>query len=223
LSVGELPQAISAVVEAAFAYGGGEVIAPVAGLAASVVTRYLIGRHERAHRILRSQLRLAGANESDFRDSEQLAAAGVRFFRAAREQAADENLRLLAQAMVGLARRHELWSSEFLKYAEIIAPLSRDELILIGALMTEDLDATARGPNLRTEIWRAVVDKLTREGIFRIAEEVPAVAARAQRSGLIVYMAGFDGGFYQLTPLGRDIRDVVDVDAVIREAPQADG
>jgi len=39
-------------------------------------------------------------------------------FARGRDQAADENLHLLAQAMLGLARRHTLWASDFLKIAD---------------------------------------------------------------------------------------------------------
>jgi hypothetical protein len=105
---------------------------PRCSLATTTIGRYLLGRHERARDILRSQLEQAGASEQDFRDADQLAAAGVRYMRAARDQAADENLRTLAQAMIGLARRSELWATDFLKYAELLVPLSQDELILLS-------------------------------------------------------------------------------------------
>jgi hypothetical protein len=141
-----IPEAIGAVIEGVCVYGEGE--APIAGFATGAVLRYLLGRQDTARGTLRSQLERSGVTAADFKDTEQLAAAALRYMRAARDQAADENLRVLAQAMVGLARRYELWASDFLRYAEILAPLSRDELILIGTLMKEDQEfyTTPRPP-----------------------------------------------------------------------------
>jgi hypothetical protein len=181
----------------------------------TTVARYLLGRQEAAVGILRSELERSGATAADFKDVEQLAAAAVRYHRAARDQAADENLRILAQAMIGLARRDELWASDFLKYAEILAPLSRDELILIGRLMVEDASfyATPRPPNSGAGLWKIVADDAV--AIFSSAEYVAAVAARAQRSGLIVPITGYGGTTYELSPIGREVRGVVDIAAAM--------
>jgi hypothetical protein len=110
-----VPEAIGAVIEAVFIHGRGEMVAPFAGLAAKAVSQYLLGRLNTAHDILRSALERNGVTSEDFRNAEQFAAVALRYVRAARDQAANENLRILAQAMVGLSRRHELWASDFLR------------------------------------------------------------------------------------------------------------
>jgi hypothetical protein len=120
-----IPDAIGAFIETAFVYGKAEVAAPVAGLATAAILRYLTGKLDTARNILRSQLERAGVTAADFRDAEQFGAAALRYIRAARDQTADENLRILAQAMVGLARRRVLWASDFLKFAEVLAPPQR--------------------------------------------------------------------------------------------------
>ena len=222
-----LPEAISAAIEAALIWSGLEILAPGARFATTTIGRYLLGRHERARDILRSQLELAGASEQDFRDADQIAAAGVRYMRAARDQAADENLRILAQAMIGLARRAELWASDFLKYAELLAPLSRDELILLGLVMTEHARfySTPRPQNSEADVWYSVMGKAL-ESFPRI-DYVSAVAARAQRSGLIIPFTGRDAAGhhvalraqseaqYKLSPIGIALRQIVDIPAAL--------
>lgn len=209
------PEAIGAIVHTGFGWAGLETVAPVAGFVAGAVSRYLLRRESRSKEILRSELERAGATAEDFKDTEQLAAAALRYGRAARDQAADENLRILSMAMIGLARRSELWASDFLKFAEIIAPLSRDELILIGRLMAEDsaFHATPRPPNSAADLWTIVRDGLV--GVFPTVEHVLAIAARAQRSGLITPITGIGGTFYDLSPMGRELRLVVDVELAV--------
>ncbi len=184
-------------------------IAPGAGFATSAVARYLLARQAAAAGILRSQLERAGATAADFRDSDQLAAAAVRYTRAARDQAADENLTLLAQAMIGIARQQQLWASDFLKYAEILAPLSRDELILIGR--------TPEEPDKRPTVWHMVTTSSKLSGLFPDNEYLEAVAGRAQRSGLILPKTGWGTPIYELSPIGRAVRGIVDIDAALRE------
>ena len=133
-----IPEAIRETIETAFVWAKAEVLAPGAGFVATAVVQYLLGRQEAARGILRSELERAGASVADFKDVDQLAAAAVRYHRAARDQAADANLRILAQAMIGLARRDELWASDFLKYADILSPLNRDELVLLVKIMEAD-------------------------------------------------------------------------------------
>ncbi len=194
-------------------------IAPGAGFATSAVARYLLARQRTAAGILRSQLERAGATAADFRDSDQLAAAAVRYTRAARDQAADENLTLLAQAMIGIARQQQLWASDFLKYAEILAPLSRDELILIGRMMAEDSawHRSPEEPDKRPTVWHMVTTSSKLSGLFPDNEYLEAVAGRAQRSGLILPKTGWGTPIYELSPIGRAVRGIVDIDAALRE------
>jgi hypothetical protein len=202
-----IPEAIRATIETVFTWSKFEILAPGAGFAAAAIGRYLLGRAERAQGILRSALERAGATSEDFRDAAQLAAAALRYTRAARDQAADENLRILAQAMIGLARRQELWASGFLKYAEILAPLSRDD-----RLMAEDAKLAIPPPPGSTELWRTIK---TLE-LFPSEQYLAAVAVRAQRSGLINPITGWDGTHYELSPIGRELREIVDIPAVLQ-------
>jgi hypothetical protein len=207
-----IPEAIRTIIESVLTWSKFETLAPSAGFAAAAIGRYLFARQERSEGILRSALERAGATAQDFKDAEQFAAGALRYVRAARDQAADENLRILAQAMIGLARRQELWASDFLKYAEIIAPLSRDELMLIGWLMAEDAKLATPPPPGSADLWRV----LNTSGLFPSPQYLAAVAARAQRSGLISPITGLDGTQYELSPIGREVRSIVDIPAALR-------
>jgi hypothetical protein len=192
-----------------------------AGFVATAVARYLLARQEAARGILRSELERAGVSVADFKDLDQLAAAAVRYHRAARDQAADANLRILGQAMIGLARRHELWASDFLKYADILAPLSRDELVLLGKIMEADRQQPPADMFMAEEldrVWYPVMrDSIS---IFGTAPNVYATAAQAARSGLIVPViftrAGISMPDYALSPLGREVRSIVDIPAALQ-------
>jgi len=218
-----LPELVRATVETAFAWAKAELLAPSAGLVGSAIASYLLNRQGSARTILRSELERAGATAHDFKDAEQFAAAAVRYTRAVRDQAADENLRILAQAMVGLARHHEVWASDFLKYADILAPLSRDELIFIGGLMAEDAKfyATPRPPESGGDLWKLVIDRLVQSppatSPLPSLKHLYSTAARATRSGLILFVTGnFAGTYYELSPMGRELREFVDIESVLR-------
>lgn len=216
-----LPATIGVTIEMAAVWLGHEILAPGVGFAASAVAQYLFHRGDIATTILRSELERAGAE--DFQDAEQFAAAAVRYMRAARDQAANENLTILAQAMIGCARRQELWASDFLRYADILAPLSRDELILIGVAFVEDKtfedQPRPEAPPVAVafELWKTIVDKAAPK--LGGSQSVWATAAQAQRSGIVTLEAGgFGGVWFSVSPLGRRIRDIVDIDRAVSEA-----
>jgi len=215
-------EGVGAATEMAAIWLGMETAAPGAGFAATAITKLLTGRGKKGKEILRSELKRAGATARDFRDAEQLAQAAWRYARAVRDQAAVENLRILAQAMIGCARRAELWASDFLKYADILAPLSHDELNLIGIMMAEDkaFYSTPRPPNSEGAFWLWVIETAVKApplaGTFESIEYLNAVAARAVRSGLILPIAGFDGTSYALSPIGKKVREFVNIESALR-------
>jgi hypothetical protein len=119
--------------------------------------------------------------------------------------------------MIGVARRGELWATDFLKYADILALLSRDELILLGRLMVDDLDfySSPRPPNSGPNLWKQVIVSLI--PTFPTKEDVADVAAGAQRSGFLVPITGLDGTHYGLSPEGRSVRQIVDIRAALSQ------
>lgn len=194
-----------------------DIAAPFAGLAANAATTYLTRRFDRGGEILKDEFSRRSAHAADLRDADQLAAAAIRYTRAIKEQAADENLYLLAQAMLGCARRHELWASDFLMHADVLASLTRDELLLIGLIMAEDKrwNEMNESPDARPTVWHMVTSSAL-AGIFPDDRYVQSVAARAQRSGYILALSGWGSMVYELSPIGREVRDLVDIEAALQ-------
>lgn len=213
-----LPDFVGATVETVFTFAGQELAAPIAGLAASSLAAYLSDRYHAAKSILLSELQRAGASAADFRDAQEFAAAAFRYTRAARDQTADENLRLLAQAMIGLARRERLWASDFLKYADILSSLSREEIIVIGKLMAADAEAHSPEDNAgQSHVWLKVKQQLldhNNSDRFLSEEYLETIAKRGQRSGLIMPAGTWARGYY-LSPIGRQVREFVDIEAAL--------
>jgi hypothetical protein len=143
-------------------------------------------------------------------------AGSYRYARAVRDQTAEENLRLLVQAMHGLAAREELWVSDFLKFADILAALSRDEIILIGRMMAEDAAWARRAEPMeeRPSVWHLVtISELG--GLFESEAYLTATAGRAVRSGLIIAQTGWGSLVFELSPQGRQAREFLNIDAAL--------
>jgi hypothetical protein len=155
----------------------------------------------------------------------------VRYLRAAREGAARLNLRLLAKAIAGKLQSGRLVADEFLQYAEALASLSRDEIIVIGTMYkmwaahqalaaTDPAEASRRYP----DPWPLTLKYLIEKGITE--ELVITGAARAQRSGLIYGLSTSietistyepkkttTPFIYRVSPLLIDLGKTVDFDA----------
>jgi len=199
-----------------------DVLGPVAGLAGAAIADYLNNRFLKAETIARDELARKGPlTPKYFRNDSQLSAAVWRYTRAVRDQAADENLRLLAQVMRELPSRHELWATEFLKYADILAPLIRDELILIGRIMAfdEEWNSEARVKDEKPNVLHMIQNSDLVPGVFESEDHVLAIAGRALRSGLIIAKSGWGTLVYELSPLGRKVRSLVNIEDAIQRSP----
>jgi len=101
-------------------------------------------RLDTAREILLEELRRCEKSLHEIGEVEEVAAITYRFARAAQEGTARLNLRLMAKVIAGQARLGTLVANEFLYYADIIASLRREEIILITTLHkhAKDQDAT---------------------------------------------------------------------------------
>jgi hypothetical protein len=177
-----LPEIIGALVSDAFELTGSHG-GSVAGLA---IGRYFRRRVEQARDILIEELRHANISDVQAASEDDAIAVIVRYLRAAREGAARLNLLLLARAIVGQLQSGTLVADEFLQYAEALASLSREEIVVIGTMYklwsTHEASASAN-PRAAASLWEETVRELMSGGMS--AELVITTAARAQRSGLI--------------------------------------
>ncbi|MGH6881164.1 hypothetical protein [Hypericibacter sp.] len=207
-----MAEATGVVVETALIGVGHDAYAPMAGAASRAVVSYLETRFRVARDIIEDEFRVAGVTDGHFHDDQQLAAGAYRYARAVRDQSADENLRLLAQAMVGLARRDKAWVSDFLKFADILAPLSRDEIVFVGILVAAD---SKNNDMPEPKPGAADLAKSALAEAFGDDDLTQAIAGRSLRSGLVIAKTGWGSLIYVISPLGREVRDLINVDRAL--------
>jgi hypothetical protein len=210
-----LPEIIGALVSDAFeisGWHGGSV-------AGTAITRYFRRRAEQARDILFEEMRQEKIFDVQAASEDDAIAVIVRYLRAAREGTARLNLRLLAKAIAGKLRSGNLVADEFLQYAEVLATLTRDEIILLGT-MYRYLKAPPRTGF--QDPWTLTLRELTGSGLEH--EFIFTVAAKALRSGLLYPMfgaGGLGGGQYgalsfRVSPLFAELGETVDFDDALR-------
>lgn len=102
------------------------------GTAIQIYQDILDKRAQDAMEILFSEIR-----QGDFSDVDQNDAVSIiaRFQRDAMEGVAKNNLRLMARVINGMAEKKVLKAPSFLKYANIIASLTEDEIMVLGTMI----------------------------------------------------------------------------------------
>jgi hypothetical protein len=226
-----LPEIIGALVSDAFELSGTHG----GSVAGAVIGRYFRRRGEQARDILFEELRRANISDAQAASEDDAIAVIVRYLRAAREGTARLNLRLLAKVIVGQVGSGRLVADEFLQYAEALASLSREEIMVIGTMYRmwaahQALAATDPGAAIERygerygRLWSLTLHELTQKGMSE--ELVITGAAKAQRTGLIYGLSLPPGTsevqndfFYRVSPLLAELGKTVDFeDAFRREA-----
>lgn len=154
-------------------------------------------------------------------------AAVYRYYRAAQEGAARINLRLLAQCIAGRVVHSKLRADEFLYYAEIIASLRRNEIILLASAIRHHADyereRIAQGltefdaDGKLVSVHRRVVQELRQDYSFTSATEITAFAVALQRTGLIFVETVMDGLRMKPSPQLEDLHRLVNIEAALNK------
>jgi len=111
-----------------------------------------------------------------------------RFLRSAQEGAARLNLRLLAAVFAGQVRERAIAADDFLYYADMLASLRRDEIILLGALLRTSATHPSRPEDdfsVKMAANHAARHQLV-PSVFSDNEHFNAVANSLQRTGLLL-------------------------------------
>lgn len=178
-----LPDVIAAITADAMALAK----LPGSSLAAVAIGSFLRRRDEQARDILFEELRTGSIDPPKVISADDTIAVVYRYLRAAREGAARINLRLLAKAIAGQYRLGHLVADEFLAQADVLATLTRDEIIVIGALYRvylEQMTEHANNPQLEFENpWTVAKRRLTSNGMD--GDVVRTAITMAQRTGLL--------------------------------------
>jgi hypothetical protein len=149
----------------------------------------------------------------------------VRYLRAAHEGCARLNLRQLAKVIAGKLQTGRLVADEFFQYAEALALLSREEIVVIGMLYRVWWGSPHVSPRGAADTWDITIRGLTRDGMS--TERVISAAASAQRSGLIYGLSAPIGVLqasdlesstvYRVSPLLQDLGNSIDFEDALRK------
>jgi len=183
----QLPESLSAIgseLLTALGLPGGSVL----GVALSSLFRK---RLEQAREILLEELRRGDKKLTDVGEVEEAAAIIYRYGRAAQEGAARLNLRLMAKVIAGQAQIGNLVADDFLYYADMLASLRREEIILIATLHRNQT-LTEQGTLDELQTWTKSLEELV-PLLFSSESEMLAVAQGAARTGFVTSGVTFDG------------------------------
>jgi hypothetical protein len=178
-------------------------------------------RVEVARDILLDELR-GGDKTLAAAEIEEVAAILYRYMRAAQEGGARLNLRLMAKVIAGQAHRGNLLADEFLYYADMLASLRREEVLVLGTLYRHwQSDSVQRAEeNTRPDAAMTAAKEELIPNIFRDEEEFLATLEAATRTGLVTYISGF-GRVYRVSPLMNRLYALAPLEAAVKAEPTA--
>lgn len=217
----QLPALLSAVVGDAFGVGGW-LMGNLAGAGFAVAVQQVQRRRaERARDILLDELR-RGEKTLSLPEVEEAAAVLLRYGRAAQEGAARLNLRLMAKVIAGQVHQQALYADEFLRHADVIAGLRREEVILLGALQrhwtADTLRALANDHDRMNEAKRLMIAELIPVPFMDVAE-LAATEDAVVRTGFLFGTATFGGTIYRPTRAFERICTLVPFEAALEAEP----
>jgi len=168
---------------------------PAGGVASEALKALFKKRSDAAREIMlyeisRGQIRF---NQADMEES---VAIVYRYLRAAQEGAARINLTLLAQVLSGQARLGLVKADDFLYYADILTPMLRDEILLIGCILRH-WEAAIEQEQSPTERMRTATINSQKDlipDVFEDLAEFRAVADGLRRTGFLSIQATAGGG-----------------------------
>lgn len=189
-----------------------------------LLNQLLRKRAERAREVLITELRHGRATLFDV-DPEEAVSVVYRYFRAATEGAARLNLGLLGSCIANGTGRDSLRADEFLRWADALASLSREEIHLLACLRAvgdwSRQEATDWSPNSWMD---RVANRMTAHFGYSHMETLAAFAALT-RTGCVAFGPPRGGMTYTNTPVFHELMRLVDVEGAIvrhsggRESP----
>jgi hypothetical protein len=213
-----LPELLSAVVSDGVSLAS-QPGGAVAGFAFSAALSGLFERRmAKAREILLKELRLGEKRLPPAQIDEGVAIV-YRYFRAAQEGAARLNLRLMAQTVAGQARLESLSADEFLRDADMIASLRREEVFLLAKLFhawnSDWLSKEQEGFQMESAMAWVAAELVP--SVFHDRDEVDATAAAITRTGLLKIMPAIGASVYMPTVLLNKLMSKCDLEAALKK------
>lgn len=192
-----------------------------AGAAISAaIDRLMKSRQERARQILLEEIGSGARAPNDPGDIDEFVAIIYRYLTKACEGAARINLRLMARVMKGQLEDGGLYASEFLRYSELLASLTREEVILLATRYRCAKSFRAAHPRtdwsdtsmINKEVATALVPS-----VFPDAQHIQYALTALQRTGLVWPAAATAGGgfVWQDTPLLEKIASLARLEDIV--------
>lgn len=143
-------------------------------------------RRREAINVLITELHKGGLDAMQFsqEEADEFVQILLRFRDAVEKGTARDNLRFLAQVVVGAKRKQALTFDKFQKWANILESLTRDEILLLGTVICV---VKARGPN--DGFWSQLL--LEAAPIFMTEDKTESLSAALTRTGLILPASGY--------------------------------
>ena len=198
--------------------------------AALAIQKLIEARLNAAREILLDEIALGVRPASDVVNEDEIAAIAYRFYRAAQEGAARLNLRLLAQCAAGKIAAAVLRADEFLHYADILASLKREEVVLLGSAIRHQKDferekaeqaegSTGEAESNVASIHKRVSDELVSSTMFPTRDHLLTCMGSLQRTGLILLASGYGALVMVPSPRLAEIESLIDVEAALKKEP----
>jgi len=183
----------------------------------SAIASYLRRQSEAARDILLEEFRLGNIDRIELASEDELGGILFRYFNAIRDNAARLNLRLMAKVMVGQAQRDRLYADEFSRYSNMLASLSRDEVLVVSKVhqYTKDIMTRRRLNGLADEFDKKLINDLV-PSHFLNEEYLLAVCMAASRSGLLIETTDYITFRFLSTPLMDEIAQLADFQDTLR-------
>ncbi len=198
------------------------ISSPIASLGGSALSSALSKLVEKRQAIARELLLEEishGGTAPNVEDIDESASILYRYLRAAQEGAGRVNLRLLAAVYAGQVRDRAIVADEFLYYADLLAALRRDEIILLGSFLRHSTTIDG-SPRLGHEPMYSTRQELVPD-VFPAPEDFLATLGALLRTGLVAAdtVGGAIGGgssmVYRATNLLRKLNRLATIEQVI--------
>lgn len=183
------------------------------------VQRVMQRRSQAAKEIFVEQLRIGRQAILDVGEIDEVAAMIFRYMRAAQEGSARLNLRLMAMTIKGIAQQPPIYASRFLRYAEILSTLTRDEVIAIATLYRNERNqdqSSASEDDARANARVRTRDELV-PSYFSTERHLEYVLQAATRTGLVIAQSGWGSLVYETSPLTDELLGLASFEEALKK------
>lgn len=191
----------------------------------TLIRRLFKKRLDAAREILLQEIHAGEKDVWEACEVDEVVAIVYRYMRAAQEGTAQVNLRLLARIIAGQKAAKALRADDFLYYADIIASLRHEEIIIIGTMhkfyQATKVKPAPHGPKepqwpMAQRVYGEVRYSLI-PSVFSSEDEFSAICGALTRTGLIIAVNAVGGMIYAPSPFLEKLCSIASFEDLERE------